>query len=320
MTLPALDLSEPDHKFKLGPFVCGIDSHWLDAIHRPGQTIEKDPTLEDLRLILIYLPSRKVWRPLWSVSIVEPDDDHRYLISDDATNNAIEELRPRSQSKPNYDGQLTAVQRFIDMAKRIQRLAKQQNAMVDKLLNLPDPATHGITLPDGKIMLTDHDIFTQGKHIYDDNTYPSLWWFNNGIYSMLVDKPAHEIAVPLIHYTAPDPNHIHAYYIPADSTTERTYLCNTEISAIYSKPIDSYVLYVKPKHPSQHAKLIEHDWFAMPIDAETAQLVPIMQELANMLTDLVTITHKYEYSHSFKTLNWGCNIKEAPKKLPVNYN
>lgn len=95
MALPALDLTEPDHKFKLGPFVCGIDSHWLDAIHRPGQTIEKDPTLEDLRLILIYLPSRKIWRPLWSVSIVEPDDDHRYLISDDATDNAVEELRAK---------------------------------------------------------------------------------------------------------------------------------------------------------------------------------------------------------------------------------
>lgn len=71
MALPALDLTEPDHKFKLGPFVCGIDSHWLDESHRPGQTIEKDPTLEDLRLILIYLPSRKIWRPLWSVSTVE---------------------------------------------------------------------------------------------------------------------------------------------------------------------------------------------------------------------------------------------------------
>ena len=52
MALPALDLTEPDHKFKLGPFVCGIDSHWLTAKH-PNQTIEKDPTLEDLRLILI---------------------------------------------------------------------------------------------------------------------------------------------------------------------------------------------------------------------------------------------------------------------------
>lgn len=99
MALPVLDLSEPDHKFKLGPFVCGIDAQWLDAIHRPGQTIEKDPTLEDLRLILIYLPSRKIWRPLWSVSIVEPDDDHRYLISDDATDNAVEELRPYGRSQ-----------------------------------------------------------------------------------------------------------------------------------------------------------------------------------------------------------------------------
>lgn len=70
MALPALDLTEPDHKFKLRPFVCGIDSHWLAAKH-PDQTIEKDPTLEDLRLILIYLPSRKIWRPLWSVSTVE---------------------------------------------------------------------------------------------------------------------------------------------------------------------------------------------------------------------------------------------------------
>lgn len=67
MALPALDLTEPDHKFKLGPFVCGIDSRRLAA----NQTIEKDPLLEDLRLILIYLPSRKIWRPLWSVSIVE---------------------------------------------------------------------------------------------------------------------------------------------------------------------------------------------------------------------------------------------------------
>lgn len=91
MALPALDLTEPDHKFKLGPFACGIDSHWLAA----NQTIEKDPTLADLRLILIYLPSRKIWRPLWSVSIVEPDDDHRYLISDDATDNAVEELRAK---------------------------------------------------------------------------------------------------------------------------------------------------------------------------------------------------------------------------------
>lgn len=70
MALPALDLCEPDHKFKLGPFVCGIDSHWLAANH-PNQTIEKDPTLADLRRVLIYLPSRKIWRPLWSVSIVE---------------------------------------------------------------------------------------------------------------------------------------------------------------------------------------------------------------------------------------------------------
>lgn len=98
MALPVLDLSEPDHKFKLGPFVCGIDSHWL-AAHHPNQTIEKDPTLEDLRLILIYLPSRKIWRPLWSVSIVEPDDDHRYLISDDATDNAVEGLRPYGRSQ-----------------------------------------------------------------------------------------------------------------------------------------------------------------------------------------------------------------------------
>lgn len=95
MALPALDLTEPDHKFKLGPFVCGIDSHWLAA----HQVIEKDPTLEDLRLILIYLPSRQIWRPLWSVSIVEPDDDHRYLISDDATDNAVEELRPYGRSQ-----------------------------------------------------------------------------------------------------------------------------------------------------------------------------------------------------------------------------
>lgn len=95
MALPVLDLSEPDHKFKLGPFVCGIDSRRLTA----NQVIEKDPTLADLRLILIYLPSRKIWRPLWSVSIVEPDDDHRYLISDDATDNAVEELRPYGRSQ-----------------------------------------------------------------------------------------------------------------------------------------------------------------------------------------------------------------------------
>lgn len=98
MALPALDLTEPDHKFKLGPFVCGIDSHWL-AANCPGQTIEKDPTLEDLRRVLIYLPSRKIWRPLWSVSIIEPDDDHRYLISDDATDNAVEGLRPYGRSQ-----------------------------------------------------------------------------------------------------------------------------------------------------------------------------------------------------------------------------
>lgn len=42
---------------------------------------------------LIILSSRKIWRPLWSVSIIEPDGDHRYLISDDATDNAVEELR-----------------------------------------------------------------------------------------------------------------------------------------------------------------------------------------------------------------------------------
>lgn len=98
MALPALDLSEPDHKFKLGPFVCGIDSHWSEP-KNPGWTIEKDPTLEDLTQVLIYLPSRKIWRPLWSVSIVEPDDDHRYLISDDATDNAVEELRPYGRSQ-----------------------------------------------------------------------------------------------------------------------------------------------------------------------------------------------------------------------------
>lgn len=94
MALPALDLTEPDHKFKLGPFVCGIHSHWIEP-KSPGQTIKKDPTLEDLTQVLIYLPSRKIWRPLWSVSIVEPDDDHCYLISDDATDNAVEELRAK---------------------------------------------------------------------------------------------------------------------------------------------------------------------------------------------------------------------------------
>lgn len=99
MALPVLDLSEPDHKFKLGPFVCGIDSRRLTA----NQTIEKDPTLADLRLILIYLPSRQIWSPLWSVSIIEPDDDHRYLISDDATDNAVEELR----AKKAKDGDAT---------------------------------------------------------------------------------------------------------------------------------------------------------------------------------------------------------------------
>ena len=99
MALPVLDLTEPDHKFKLGPFVCGIDSHWLTT----NQTIEKDPTLADLRLILIYLPSRQIWRPLWSVSIVEPDDNHRYLISEDATDNAVEELR----AKKAKDGDAT---------------------------------------------------------------------------------------------------------------------------------------------------------------------------------------------------------------------
>lgn len=71
MALPALDLTEPDHKFKLGPFVCGIDSRWLDKSHHLNTTIEKDPTLEDLTQVLIYLPSRKIWRPLWSVSTVE---------------------------------------------------------------------------------------------------------------------------------------------------------------------------------------------------------------------------------------------------------
>lgn len=71
MALPVLDLTEPDHKFKLGPFVCGIDSQWLHESHRLNTTIEKDPTLEDLRRVLIYLPSRKIWRPLWSVSTVE---------------------------------------------------------------------------------------------------------------------------------------------------------------------------------------------------------------------------------------------------------
>lgn len=106
MALPALDLTEPDHKFKLGPFVCGIDSHWLAANH-PNQTIEKDPTLEDLRRVLIYLPSRKIWRPLWSVIIIEPDDDHRYLISDDATDNAVEELRAKKAK--DGDAALTGV-------------------------------------------------------------------------------------------------------------------------------------------------------------------------------------------------------------------
>lgn len=103
MALPVLDLTEPDHKFKLGPFVCGIDAQWLHESHRLNTTIEKDPTLEDLTQVLIYLPSRKIWRPLWSVSIVEPDDDHRYLISDDATDNAVEELR----AKKAKDGDAT---------------------------------------------------------------------------------------------------------------------------------------------------------------------------------------------------------------------
>lgn len=103
MALPALDLTEPNHKFKLGPFVCGIDSRRLTA----NQVIEKDPTLADLRLILIYLPSRKIWRPLWSVSIVEPDDDHRYLVSDDATDNAVEGLRAKKAK--DGDATLTGV-------------------------------------------------------------------------------------------------------------------------------------------------------------------------------------------------------------------